>query len=329
MIEKNKQKFGGAFERITQVVGKWEKQHRVQDVKRLTWWYPDFGVFMPKDFSVAYRRQIEKKYSEIYAPSLEVRIANDEQLESGGTWLKLPSTVDELHKVFEQIGIAGPIDEGYTITEFRSPFEWLSERLSSGDSLDELNMLASYLNDMEAWELEKLQAIITSGIFDGIGGAAELIDLVSADNFAAYNIIEAFSAEELGAYWLRELPDSVPGGMTATEYGTQCVSDDKGAFTSFGYVHRRYDSVMEYDGIVPQEYRIVDFALLDLSGKNNRQETHSGTEVESHHASTHEPDKYRGGYTSVLKAIKESKKEPKPPRKAKSADQKHRGDSEL
>jgi hypothetical protein len=36
-----------------QAVGKWEKQHRVPDGKRLTWWYPDFGVFVPKEYVTA------------------------------------------------------------------------------------------------------------------------------------------------------------------------------------------------------------------------------------------------------------------------------------
>jgi hypothetical protein len=33
-----------------QVVGKWEQAHRVPDTKRLTWWYPDFGVFVKNEF---------------------------------------------------------------------------------------------------------------------------------------------------------------------------------------------------------------------------------------------------------------------------------------
>jgi len=36
-----------------QVVGKWEKRHRVPDVRRLTWWYSDFGEFIPKE-GIAY-----------------------------------------------------------------------------------------------------------------------------------------------------------------------------------------------------------------------------------------------------------------------------------
>jgi transcriptional regulator with XRE-family HTH domain len=38
------------LEEQTQTVGKWEQAHRVPDVRRLTWWYSDFGVFVAKEF---------------------------------------------------------------------------------------------------------------------------------------------------------------------------------------------------------------------------------------------------------------------------------------
>ena len=33
-----------------QVVGKWEDAHRVPDQKRLTWFYPDFGSYVAKEY---------------------------------------------------------------------------------------------------------------------------------------------------------------------------------------------------------------------------------------------------------------------------------------
>ena len=33
-----------------QVVGKWEDAHRVPDQKRLTWFYPDFGSYVVKEY---------------------------------------------------------------------------------------------------------------------------------------------------------------------------------------------------------------------------------------------------------------------------------------
>lgn len=38
------------LEQQVQAVGKWEQARRIPDVKRLTWWYPDFGSFVKKEF---------------------------------------------------------------------------------------------------------------------------------------------------------------------------------------------------------------------------------------------------------------------------------------
>ncbi|TEB05606.1 hypothetical protein Psch_02647 [Pelotomaculum schinkii] len=38
------------LEQQVQTVGKWEQAKRIPDVRRLTWWYPDFGSFVKKEF---------------------------------------------------------------------------------------------------------------------------------------------------------------------------------------------------------------------------------------------------------------------------------------
>ena len=43
-----------------QVVGKYEQRYRVLDSKRLTWWYPDFGSFVLKEFVTP--EQLEDRY---------------------------------------------------------------------------------------------------------------------------------------------------------------------------------------------------------------------------------------------------------------------------
>lgn len=37
-------------DRMAQTVGAWEKRQRVPDSKRLTWWYPDFGCYVAKEY---------------------------------------------------------------------------------------------------------------------------------------------------------------------------------------------------------------------------------------------------------------------------------------
>jgi len=38
------------LEQQVQTVGKWEQAKHIPDTKRLTWWYPDFGSFVKKEF---------------------------------------------------------------------------------------------------------------------------------------------------------------------------------------------------------------------------------------------------------------------------------------
>lgn len=48
-----------------QIVGKWERAHHIPDVKRLTWWYPDFGAFVAKEFVTP--EQLKKQYDGVVA----------------------------------------------------------------------------------------------------------------------------------------------------------------------------------------------------------------------------------------------------------------------
>lgn len=38
------------IDRMAQTVGAWEKRQRVPGSKRLTWWYPDFGCYVVKEY---------------------------------------------------------------------------------------------------------------------------------------------------------------------------------------------------------------------------------------------------------------------------------------
>lgn len=51
------------LEEQAQTVGKWEQAHRVPDAQRLTWWYPDFGSFVVKEFVTP--EQLAKRHGQI------------------------------------------------------------------------------------------------------------------------------------------------------------------------------------------------------------------------------------------------------------------------
>ncbi len=51
------------LEQQVQAVGKWEQAKRIPDVKRLTWWYSDFGVFVKKAFVT--NEQLAGRYEKV------------------------------------------------------------------------------------------------------------------------------------------------------------------------------------------------------------------------------------------------------------------------
>ena len=70
-----------------------------------------------------------------------------------GEWVKFPTTAEELKKVFERIGIGAKDDFGQTYeewfnTDYDCYVDGLYDLLGEYANLDELNYLASKLDDM-------------------------------------------------------------------------------------------------------------------------------------------------------------------------------------
>ena len=51
------------LEAQAQLVGQWEQSRRIPNTKRLTWWHPDFGVFVKKEFVT--REQLAERFGQI------------------------------------------------------------------------------------------------------------------------------------------------------------------------------------------------------------------------------------------------------------------------
>lgn len=51
------------LEQQAQVVGQWEQAKHIPDAKRLTWWYPDFGVFVKSEF--VSDAELTKRYEKV------------------------------------------------------------------------------------------------------------------------------------------------------------------------------------------------------------------------------------------------------------------------
>ena len=97
-----------------------------------------------------------------------------------GEWVKFPTTAEELKEVFKRIGIGQKDDFGqpyeeWLITDYDCYVDGLYSKLGEYESLDELNYLASKLDEMSESEYAQFQAGMEMG--DHCGSLQEIINL--------------------------------------------------------------------------------------------------------------------------------------------------------
>ena len=187
-----------------------------------------------------------------------------------GEWVKFPTTAEELKKVFERIGIGAKDDFGQTyeewfITDYDCYVDGLYDLLGEYANLDELNYLASKLDDMSQDEYERFQAAMEIG--DHSGSLQEIINLT--ENLDCYDIYpDIHDHDDLGRYYIEELdamqvPEHLRNYIDYEAYGRDIALEESGQFTDLGYVRDTGDSFHEYydgeRGSIPEEYRVMTF----------------------------------------------------------------------
>ena len=187
-----------------------------------------------------------------------------------GEWVKFPTTAEELKKVFERIGIGAKDDFGQTyeewfITDYDCYVDGLYDLLGEYANLDELNYLASKLDDMSQDEYERFQAAMEIG--DHTGSIQELINLT--ENLDCYDVYpDIHDHDDLGRYYIEELdtmqvPEHLRNYIDYEAYGRDIALEESGQFTNLGYVRDTGDSFHEYydgeRGSIPEEYRVMTF----------------------------------------------------------------------
>ena len=187
-----------------------------------------------------------------------------------GEWVKFPTMAEELKKAFERIGIGARDDFGQTyeewfITDYDCYVDGLYDLLGEYANLDELNYLASKLDDMSQDEYERFQAAMEIG--DHTGSIQELINLT--ENLDCYDIYpDIHDHDDLGRYYIEELdamqvPEHLRNYIDYEAYGRDIALEESGQFTDLGYVRDTGDSFHEYydgeRGSIPEEYRVMTF----------------------------------------------------------------------
>ena len=187
-----------------------------------------------------------------------------------GEWVKFPTTAEKLKEVFKRIGIGQKDDFGqpyeeWFITDYDCYVDGLYDKLGEYESLDELNYLASKLDEMSNSEYAQFQAGMEMG--DHCGSLQEIINLTeNLDCYEIYPNIEDY--DDLGRYYIEELevmqvPEHLQNYIDYEAYGRDVAMDENGSFTDQGYVRDTGDRFCEYydgeRGSIPDEYRVMAF----------------------------------------------------------------------
>lgn len=187
-----------------------------------------------------------------------------------GEWVKFPTTPEEMQKVFERIGIGQKDDFGqpyeeWFITDYDCYADGLYDKLGEYENLDELNYLASKLDEMSQGEYEQFQAAMEIG--DHSGSLQEIINLT--ENLDCYDVYpDIHDHDDLGRYYIEELdamqvPEHLRNYIDYEAYGRDIALEESGQFTDLGYVRDTGDSFHEYydgeRGSIPEEYRVMTF----------------------------------------------------------------------
>ena len=187
-----------------------------------------------------------------------------------GEWVKFPTTAEELKEVFKRIGIGQRDDFGqpyeeWFITDYDCYVDGLYSKLGEYENLDELNYLASKLDEMDQGEYAQFQAGMEMG--DHCGSLQEIINLTeNLDCYEVYPHIADY--DDLGRYYIEELevmqvPEHLQNYIDYEAYGRDVAMDENGSFTDQGYVRDTGDRFCEYydgeRGNIPDEYRVMTF----------------------------------------------------------------------
>ena len=187
-----------------------------------------------------------------------------------GEWVKFPTIAEELKEVFKRIGIGQKDDFGqpyeeWFITDYDCYVDGLYSKLGEYENLDELNYLASKLDEMSESEYAQFQAGMEMG--DHCGSLQEIINLT--ENLDCYEVYpDIHDYDDLGRYYIEELdvmqvPEHLQNYIDYEAYGRDVALEENGTFTDQGYVRDMGDSFHEYydgeRGSIPDEYRVMTF----------------------------------------------------------------------
>jgi len=184
---------------------------------------------------------------------IEVYITNLGKYVEGelcGEYLKLPAEKSDVQALLARIGVDGVIYEETFITDYESEIDNLCRYMGEYESIDELNLLATRLTEMEYFDVEKFIAAIEYG--DYSDSVKKLINLTH--NLENYEFIpDVKDRDDLGRYFVDEMgmlevPENLQNYFDYEAYGRDIDYDTNGVFSSDlgGYIYNNHGRFIEH-----------------------------------------------------------------------------------
>lgn len=188
--------------------------------------------------------------------------------ELAGEYLKLPATTEEVQALLKGIGVDGVRYEEIFISDYETDIPGLYDHLGEYESIDELNYLATLLDDMDDGDLERFGTAVELG--EHTGSVKELINL--AQNLDCYGLYPGVNNEDdLGRVYIEdmdtlEVPEHLKNYIDYAAYGRDVAMEETGAFTKNGYVVYTGGFQELYSGRedIPDDCRIFAYPKLNI-----------------------------------------------------------------
>ena len=211
----------------------------------------------------------QQKEREHMSEQFSIMIGNRSRFEAGdpdGYWLDMPATKEQLHEAMQSVGITADNPQDFSIRGFSDDPEKhiaLPYDMVCAASVDELNFLASRIEQLDPAEIGKLNAALQQK--NGFENIGQVIDFTYNVDFYVH-IPEVHTYRDLGDYYLNQsgmvqMPEEWKGGIDLAAFGRNAAEHEKGAFTEYGYIVESGDEwERQFEGReVPEEYRIMSY----------------------------------------------------------------------
>lgn len=180
------------------------------------------------------------------------------------TELSFPATTEQVQAALQRIGVDGLRCQEVIILEYSIGVKGVARALGEYAHIDELNYLASRLNELDPEELMKFTAAVEHGEY--ASSAEDLINLTH--NLDRYELYPVQNAEEYGRWLIDELraielQEQALDYFNYESYGEDTAINESGTFTSYGYMlggPAPFQKV--YDGQnIPEQFKVFQYPI--------------------------------------------------------------------